>query len=301
MIKHIDQAFNVIYGYRCNYSCIGCCNGSDYVTIENYDPDIDLTIESIKRLPDLIEIPEEGMITLLGGEPLMYWKERIIPLARTIREAFPTARINIFSNGHLVNKHIDSIIEVLDTYRCHMTISQHLLGDMNSPLGKKWRENVDEFLTDPRIVKIHDQHYHVSGNIAANIFFYNADEWFTWYQQTPNGDIKPWATQDPEGSMKHGCASGNTCSALFENRLYKCGSLAMLPGFLTAKNQINDIDWKKYLDYPYVDVLDVDPSRFRSFVDTYGKPIPECDMCNNQKHKVIKWTGRTQNMVIQRK
>jgi len=301
VIRHVDKAFNVIYGYKCNYSCVGCCNGSDYVTSSQHDPDLNKILESIERLPSVVEIASDGMITLLGGEPMMYWHDRIVPIAKALRRAFPQTKINIFSNGHLVNRFVDDIIELLDQENCDMTISRHLAGDMSSTLGKKWKDNIMSFVTHPRVIKIHDNHYHIEKNIRANIHFYQADEWFTWYQLSYDGKIKPWATNDPEGSIKYGCASGSSCSALFENRLYKCGSLAMLKGLLSAKQQLDDQDWKKYLDYPYVNVLDVDQDKFDFFKSTYNKPTTYCDMCNNKPTNVIKWTTRTQSMIIQKR
>ena len=301
MTKHRDKAFNVIYGYKCNYSCVGCCNGSDYVTSGQHDPDIDKILESIEKLPSIIEIDPDGMITLLGGEPMMYWHDRIVPIAKSLRRAFPQAKINIFSNGHLANRFVDDIVELLDQENCDMTISRHLAGDMSSVLGTKWKDNIGSLVLDPRVTKVHDNHYHIKNNIRANIHFYQADEWFTWYQLSHDGKIKPWATNDPKGSIKYGCASGSSCSALFENRLYKCGSLAMLKGFLSARQQLDDHDWKKYLDYPYVDVLDIDQDKFDFFKSTYGKDTTYCDMCNNKPTNIIKWTDRTQSMIIQKR
>ncbi len=299
VIKHKDLALNIIYGYRCNYSCVGCCNGSDYVKTTDVDPDIDLTLQALKKLPEYVEIDSSGMITLLGGDPFMYWHERIVPLAFAIRKSFPLSKINIFTNGHLINRYTNDVIDILNNLgNSCVTISRHFQGDMQSVAGKKWLGNVTEFTNDSRIVKISNDHYHVKNNISANIHFSQSNEWFTWYRQESNGNIKPFATNNPAKSAKYGCASGMTCSTLFENRFYKCGSLAMLPGLLTTKNQKQDSDWKKYINYPYLDILDLDSIRFDEFKHTYGKPTTHCDMCNDQPSNVIKWIDRTQSMIL---
>jgi organic radical activating enzyme len=299
VIKHKDSALNVIYGYRCNYSCVGCCNGSDYVKTTEFDPNIELTIQSVQKLSEYVDVDNSGAITLLGGDPFMYWHDRIVPLAFAIRKSFPLSKINIFTNGHLINRYIDDVIDLLNNLgNSCVTVSKHFQGDMQSVAGRKWLSNITEFTNNPKIIKISDNHYHVKDNITANIHFYQSDKWFTWYRQEPNGNIKPFATNNPTKSAKYGCASGISCSALFENRLYKCGSLAMLPGFLTAKNQTQDTDWKKYLDYPYVDILNIDNDKFNKFKSTYGKPIEHCDMCNDQPSNVIRWTERTQSMIL---
>jgi hypothetical protein len=238
------------------------------------------------------------MITLLGGEPMMYWDERIVPLARRIRYNFPRARINIFYNGHLLCKRADEVIDFINEISANVTITQHLMGDLDSKLGSKWQSNLNEFLSHPLIIKIHSEHYHIKNNIESNIHFTRSDNWFTWYKQDHQGLIKPYASNDPEKSMKYGCASGNYCASLFENKLYKCSSLAMLPGLLNTVGQNNDPDWKPYLDYPYVDVLDVDPEKLKFHVDSYGFPIAQCDMCNDQPANVVKWVDRKQESII---
>jgi len=301
---HEEIAFNIVYGYRCNYSCDGCCVGSNYIKDTTQDPNIDIILESIARLPMVIKMKDSddywqrGMITLLGGEPMMSWDDRIVPLAREIRKHFPRTRVNIFSNGHLLNRRTADVIEFIDEISANVTISQHLIGDLTSPMGTKWKDNVTEFLCHPRLYKISDDHYHVKNNTMSNIHFYNGGEWFTWYKKTVSGQIKPHATNNPSKSMQYGCASGSTCSTLFENRLYKCSSLAMLPGLLKYLDQDQDKDWKKYIDYPYIDVLNIDQEKLINFSQTFGKPIDHCDMCSDQRHSAISWSDRKQWMIF---
>lgn len=300
-----ESTFNIIYGYRCNYKCEGCCVGSNIVTDTSKDPDLDKILESIKLLPKVIKIKESedywqsGMITLLGGEPLMYWEERIVPIARAVREQFPNVRVNIFSNGHLLGRHADKVIDLMSEISATLTISQHLIGDLESPLGKRWVASTQKFLNNPRIEKIHDQHYTVIGNDWANIHFHDSEDWFTWYKQTPEG-IKPYASNNPTASMKYGCASGRICSSLYENRLYKCSSLAMLPGLLSYLGQSDDTDWEKYLNYPYVDLFALKDTDIKYHTNNYGKPVTYCDMCNNQPSNIIRWKDRKQWMVLQK-
>ena len=296
--KHIETTFNIIYGYRCNYSCEGCCNGSNFVKDKNHDPDLQKILDAIECLPQYIEIDPNGMITLLGGEPFVYWEERIKPIAIKCREAFPNAKINIFSNGHTAFKFKEDIINFINKYNCNVTISNHLKGDMQSILGKQWLNNIVKFLDDEMIIKIHDEHYHIKDNINANIYFYHSDTWLSWYKTNNIGQIKPYNSNSAEKSMKYGCASGSVCTAMFESKIYKCGSIAMLKGLLKQKNQIEDVDWKTYLDYPAFDVLQKNTSNFSYHVNNYGKPVTYCTMCNNDPDNVMLWTDRTKNMII---
>lgn len=306
MIKQYElELLNIIYGYKCNYECDGCCVGSNHIKNDVNDPDFEKTMNAIEMLPGVIKMKESddpwqrGCITLLGGEPMMYWKTNIMPYARQIRKYFPNTNINIFSNGHLLYKHADEIIEFIDEINASISISKHVVGDMESKLGQHWQSNIFEFLNNPRIHKIHNEHYHVKNNVNANIHIYDGgDKWFTWYRVDSENKIKPYASKNPARSMRYGCASGSACSALFENRLYKCSSLASLPGLLKNLNQENDQDWEHYLNYPYVDILSVDPDKLQFFADTFGKPISQCDMCNDQPANVIRWTDRKQSNIL---
>lgn len=298
MTRHIETSFNIIYGYRCNYSCVGCCNGSNYVKHKDYDPDLQEILDSIEQLPKYIEIDPTGAITLLGGEPFVYWEERIKPIAIKCREVFPSATINIFSNGHKAHKFKQDIINFVNKYNCNVSISNHLKGDMQSVLGKQWADNIAQFLNDEKIIKIHNEHYHIKDNINANIYFYNSPTWFTWYQTNSDGKIKPFDSNDPAASMKFGCASGSSCTAMFGSKVYKCGTLAMLKGLLQQKNQINDPDWQKYLQYPAFDVLSDDTNNFEFHKNNYNKPTDFCTMCNNNPLNVMKWTSRSEQMII---
>ena len=100
MTKHVTEQFNIIYGYKCNYACVGCSNGSDQISSRTHDPDLATTLKAIEILPDILHIPPGGMITLLGGEIFMYWQDTIIPLIKSLRQSFPTTTINLFSNAH---------------------------------------------------------------------------------------------------------------------------------------------------------------------------------------------------------
>jgi hypothetical protein len=86
------------------------------------------------------------------------------------------------------------------------------------------------------------------------------------------------------------CVGSNYVSDSFQD--------PVIPGLLNTLGQNNDPDWKPYLDYPYVDVLDVDPEKLKFHVDSYGFPIAQCDMCNDQPANVVKWVDRKQESII---
>ena len=298
MNKFPQTNLPIFIGFRCNYSCQHCAAGSDLVKGTKFDPELEEIMSAIPVLAEKFDI--QKMISLQGGEPFLYWDEKIIPLAHKLRKYFPDTTINIYTNGHLLGKNIDRFFDLVDQINnVSFTVSRHLMGDLDSAVGQQWESSINELMSHPRIVKIHDDHYHVKDNILANIYFYSTEFWSSYYTQHPNGQIKPHATNDPAKSMKHSCI-GKVCSYLRGTKLYKCGRLANLPQVLSTTGQLNDPDWKKYVDYQPLDLLDLNQHSFNEFTKTYGNPISQCDMCNDQPSD-LRWKDRTWDLVFHKK
>ena len=300
MPNKIDQVnLNIFYGYRCNYSCVGCFAGSDHVQDKNHDPSMDEIYESIPILSTLFNVTNE--VTLIGGEPFMYWRERIVPLSREIRKHFPGVKITTITNGQLLGNHVDEVIDWFDEMEiASITVTRHIDSIADSVPGKKWHAGADKFFSHPRLVKIHSEHYHIKDNINANIHLNRPDQWMPSFKYTDDGKIKPFATNDPAGSMKHGCP-GRVCSCTFGTKLYKCPKIAALPLHLTTLNQSDDPDWEKYLNYPALDLKNITIDDLEFLKSTYGKPTEHCDMCNNQPVNNIPWYKRDQKMLFRAK
>jgi organic radical activating enzyme len=279
-----DQVnLNIFYGFKCNYSCDGCISNSNLVKSDQ-DPDLNDIIKTIPILSNLFNVT--GMITLLGGEPFYYWDDRIVPIATECNKYFPNTLINIFTNGQLLKKNQEKVFALSEKInKFSLTITDHLNTNelKNTTPGKSWKKSTDGFFNNKRLVKIHDAHYHIKDNINGNIYISapNANNWQNIYKTTIDGKIKPFATNDPEGSMKYGCVSNSICSMVQGTKLYKCTQLATLENALRVKNQLDDPDWQKYLSYTPVDLLNINESILTNFINTYDKPIDTCDMCSN--------------------
>ena len=285
----------IFIGYRCNYSCQDCSAGSDFIKNTQLDPTLEEIMSAIPILAEKFEV--QSMISLHGGEPFLYWDEKVVPLAIELNRWFPDTTINIFTNGHLIGKNLTNIFDLVSQINnISFTISAHLKGDLNSKVGQQWSSSINELISHPSIVKIHDEHYHFKDNIRANIYFHSPEYWSSHYVRHPNGQIKPHATNNPEKSMEHGCL-GSVCSSLHGTKLYKCGRLGNLADTLRVSGQLDDPDWQKYLNYQPIDLLDINQIELDKFVETYHKPISVCDMCQGSKPK-LKWTDRTWDMVF---
>ena len=294
-----QENLNIFYGFACNYSCDGCTSGSDAVD-RAQDPDLDAIFKVIPRLSEMFAV--SNMITLIGGEPLLYWEDRVEPLAIMLRQHFPQVKINIFTNGQLLGKKLEKVIDLMIALgNVDITITRHVSHLAATQVVTKWHESIDSVGQHPLIVKLHDDHWHIINHVHNNLHFVNTDSayWKSFYQHTSDGTIKPWATNDPVGSMIHGC-TGSVCSVIVENRLYKCGPLAMLADNLKSRGQIDDPAWAKYINYPWIDVWNPRADLLQQFVDTYGRPTEYCDMCANKPHQQTRWQSRTYQMVFQK-
>jgi len=294
-MKIKQENLNIFYGYGCNYACEGCFSGSNVVNDKKLDPSLEEILQSIPILAENFEV--NSMITLIGGEPFLYWDDRILVISQALNKWFPGKKINIFTNGQLLNKHFDKVLHLADHVvdNLSITVTNHLSECGDELPVTLWNKNIQQLLTHPRLVKIHNEHYHIKDNINANIYFSIMTEFKPYYKKNVDGSIKPFATNDPKGSMTHGCP-GNVCSTAFGTKFYKCPTLATLPNHLKSINQHHDPDWQKYLSYSAIDLLNIDQELLTAFSNTYGKPISECDMCNNNPANTI--TKRSYNMIF---
>jgi len=298
-MNKIEQVnLNIFYGYKCNYSCDGCSSGSDSVTNTSLDPDLNEILDSIPVLSERFSVT--SMLTLIGGEPFLYWDDRILPISLKLNEYFPGTRINIFTNGQLVGKNIDKILSLAEQIdELSITISRHTDSILDSAPGKIWKNSIDQLAAHEKIVVLTDDHYHVKDNIHANIYFYRTEKWKSYYYRLPDGKIKPHATNDPAKSMYQGCV-GSVCACTFGSKFYKCPVLAPLGGHLKAVGQFDDPDWKKYISYQPLDLNNINEDWLKLYVDSYGKPISECDMCLGDSKKQIDWKDRSYAMIFRR-
>lgn len=298
-MKLAQQNLVFFYGFRCNYSCDNCFAGSNSVRTSAYDPDLQTTIESVKVTSKIFDV--QGMITLSGGEPFLYWNNTIVPLANEIRKYFPNVKININSNGQLLGKNLDLFLILSKKLgNTSLTVTRHLREVHNHPVKKAWELSIVNVCNHPEVIRLHDDHYHIDGRIDVNIYFTNIDSWKTFYYHLPDGKIKPWKTNDPDGSMRYGCP-GSVCTTVYENKLFKCNTLATLGPHLSALNQYNDSDWSKYLNYPFIDLTQIDSDRMQDFNYSYGKPTIFCDMCNNDPERNLSPQDRNYHMVFTKK
>ena len=281
----------VFYGHRCNLSCKGCTSASDIIKTINYDPSLDSILDSIDNLATYVDVKE---FDLMGGEAFLYW-ESIEKISEHIRKKFPKSTIGICTNGLLLEKFQDKLIEFCKNFHPRVIdITNHFTLFSEDIIAKKYKIKLDNFLKNNKITKTKTVKWGVTqDNIeiySSNTFdvrIADAQNFYSCYYITNENKIKPFATNDARGSYKYGCAMPN-CHLLYESKLYKCSWFALLPKILEIKNQLDDPDWTKYLNYKALDLKNLNLDDLENFVATSNTHIDLCDMCSNNKTFSIK-------------
>ena len=112
----------VFYGYRCNLSCQGCTSASDVVKTTDSDPSLESIFLSVEQLSNYV-YPES--VDLMGGELFLYW-DKVVQIVPVIRKYFPTSRISLVTNGLLLPKYKEQLLELCETYHpCTIDITNH--------------------------------------------------------------------------------------------------------------------------------------------------------------------------------
>ena len=290
---------DVFYGHNCNLACVGCNTGCDIINTTEYDPSLKEVLLSITNLSKYVQNIRQ-VVSLVGGESLLYWEEKVVPIIHHVREKIPLACIAIVTNGLLLHKFKDDVLKLMITIgNMKLVISDHLYTFSTTDTTKiRYHNNLNNFLSDPRIKKINDLLYTLDNDVEILIQRYESG-FFAQYIKIDN-KLKPFATNDPANSFKYGC-NGPTASFLINSKLYKCSRFGVLYTVLSNSDQLSDPDWQKYLKYAPIDLQsDNVLQQLKLFEENEGKHIDLCDMCPNNQIINISMIPQTRENVLKR-
>jgi hypothetical protein len=310
------KILDVFYGNKCNLTCNQCDTRSDYVRKGQYDP----TMEDIKRGIDLANKAfDVQKWSILGGEPLLYL-DTVEEIIAHIRKIEPNKVIFFPTNGSLLDRHMDRVVELVKKYRLWVQICNHFVSfkdqtksdkvkanaaELASRLeipaatdsGQWWREIMDfdsgsrrwkEF-TDRKGYDISEPEPNERSWICENygVYYMEAGEFQTIQKFNEFGKPKPFTDNDPEGSYWNSCPSV-FCAMLYNKKVYKCAALATLENFLRTKDCLDDPDWAPYLNYKPVDLENYAEAEADHFGATHYCHIDECAMCPSKHTPILK-------------
>jgi len=257
------RILDVVILLNCNLNCRGCNNFCDHNISGKR------SIEDLKQ--DFINWKDKinpARLQIMGGEAFLHKDlEKII---RSARKNFPNTDLRLFTNGLLLEKHVE-IKEVLKETDCMLTISIH---SNEKEYLKKLSTNVHKFFGS--ISKASQKSIVSYGSMYTNdsvkIEFRNMSD--HWYQTYQNGVI-PFTDNNPKKSWES--CYFKYCTQLYEGKLWKCSQIAYLEPLMKRIN--NTKEWDKYRNiYNPLNYTD-DEDKFLDFEQRLKKEETICNMC----------------------
>jgi len=249
----------------CDLACPGCDRFIDHNHnwTESYE-DIDHNMEAWSKHLD----PDN--LTLIGGETLLH--PYIYDIIRSTRKHFDHACIEIYTNGLLFPKRPKLIDLLLELGNAKISLTYH---NRDSKIRSLIDRNIQKYIFK------HKPWRQIAPNQwqYKDVIFETTDptqgDWYD-YRQEINGVLKPFTDNDPASSYAN--CSANVYPIIYKNRLYKCPPISMVRTHLTKTNQLDDKDWKPYLEYKGLDI-NCDETKLEEFIDNIQKPHSICSMC----------------------
>lgn len=235
---------------HCNLNCAGCTHFS------NISPKYFLPVEEfasdMARMRSLFSGIAE--IYLLGGEPLLH--PEVEKFVYTAREHFPSARVNLMTNGVLGDRMTDA------TWKALADTGAYLVCDLY-PV---------ELPVDAM-------------NEAAERFGAKID----W--TTPRGEffrlpIDPTGSKDAADAFRR-CRWVNNCPILRGGRLYPCAYIA----YIDLLKQRFGLEGMEVVESDSVSIYDTDDPY--AIMDVLLNPVPWCRHCDFDGLEMRAWSRST--------
>lgn len=309
-LKFLD----IYCGAFCNLACNYCDARSHVIQTKDYDPELEDILNGVTLSMEKFDVVYCGVS---GGEPLLYL-EKLERIFDHVRKINPSVTLMFSTNGTLIDKKIDKLVEIINKFKINIFVCDHFSAFDDKKLSSKVKNNfyllanrlsmqpgnVDQFYknlfdtenqSDAKLREwIHNKADMLENvNPAEEVFYkdtflhYREQSYFKKNYTIVDGKPKPFATNDPELSYRHGCSS-EMCSYLVGKKLYKCAALGTLERFLNSFNLLEDPDWQKYLNYKPIDLENCSTDEIEFFDKTKFCSINECDMCPTKDIEILK-------------
>jgi hypothetical protein len=253
--------------YACNLSCAGCTNYSDY----NMKGSVKW-VQGKKWLEDwieLIHIPDFG---IMGGEPTL--NPECEQWIYGVRELMPNSQIRFTTNAVTFLDNTDVLDWCVDVGNTVFKFTLH----EDKPYALEAVKHVFNAYEWKPITE-----YGINRWIGPNNtrFQINSPTQFFKTYQGSFGNIRPHHNRPQEAFDL--CVQ-KTCPLLYEGKIYKCSSIALLNRVLEDWNQPITEDWQPYTNYEGISTHSSN-REIADFVRNFGKPQRICSMCPTQKDR----------------
>lgn len=248
--------------YGCNLSCQGCTNYSDYnvkglVTWDQGKRWIEGWLEKI-------EIPDFG---IMGGEPLM--NPEVERWILGCRDVMPTSQIRFTTNAILLSRRRSVLDTLMSIGNCVIKISAHQPQEFYTQEAMKLLFD----LSDWRPVVEHGIHRWINDDgVRLQINFPKN------FVKSYLGEFSNMLPHHNDPAQAFDICVQQRCPLLYQGRLYKCSTSALLGKVLGDWNRSHVPEWQSYLSYRGIGV-DCDDQDLENFIGDFGRPEWICQMC----------------------
>ena len=294
MFNHVDDISNhTVINYNipmieymvtevCTLSCNNCTNYSNYQT-----KGLNSWATAKSEIQAWIDRGLSfGKFSLIGGEPTL--NPEIVDYIYGLRSILPYTTIQLVTNGTVL-KHLPKILTALaavGNFVLHLTV--HLPGE---DFYKEFKLQVLGMPVDWAPVHDKTDWLHECYTTPDNSFFeISMPKGFISTYKGQLANMKPYQS-DPVKAFDI-CVQ-QFCPLMYQGRLYKCSTSALLKRTLTDHDLQDDPDWAPYINYQGIGP-DCSDSELSLYCDNYNKPLEICSMCPSSADKpwkahVVKW------------
>jgi sulfatase maturation enzyme AslB (radical SAM superfamily) len=244
----------------CNLSCKGCTNYSDqkhsgYVTWAQGRAQIESWL-------DRIDIPDFGII---GGEPLI--NPELDQWILGLRDLMPESQLRLTTNGLLLHKWPQLMDLINHVGNCVFKVTVH----------------VDDAALEQEITKIfHSQPW-------EPVIEYGIARWRNThgvrlqinrpltFLKTYLGTYNNMAPHHSKPADAFAACVQKTCPLLYQGKIYKCSTSALLLDTLDRYGRPNWPQWEPYIEQGISPESPLE--QLTEFVNNFGNPHPQCSQC----------------------
>ena len=288
----------------CNLGCGGCLTFSDSKKIKGL---VNLQ-DSKEWLQHWAAKLDPSAVTIFGGEPLLH--PQFVAWCKEMRQRWPESELRINTNGYYLDRLYDKIdLLFTEDIRPQFMVS---IQTGHEPYYSMVKKNIEQLKI---LVLEHLQNKYPEKHIVWNLWLVEEEIHKKWWRIDIDGvdsGIRitsceqwqiPWQAhyQGVEHSLKpfydyndqwyennHKSCQAKDFVNLYEGKIYKCPTSAVLEQTLSTFNLTNDSDWLPYLEkYPVLDTAASD-DQIAAWFATQEHPEKVCNMCGFSGPK---WTS----------
>ncbi len=259
-MKPILPFLEVMATQACNLSCLGCTNYSD-LPLKGF-LSWDDARKMIEPWVQRIEMPD---FSVIGGEPLLNptIKDWVIGL----RDLLPNSRLRLTTNGLLLHKKLDIVDLMHDIGNSLFKITVHCEDE-------KLNNSIEEIFNRFKWTKT--QEFGLTRWVTSNGFKLQINR-PTQFVKTYVGEYINMMPHNSNPVDAYKICSQPNCPLLYNGKIYKCSTSALLADTLNHVGNPNFEMWKPYLSNGIG--IDCSQEELVQFVNNHGKPNTICRMC----------------------